>query len=72
MTTSRRRRLDSSCLDTVTIPDLIARKRDGLALSEEEISLFVNSLGDKSIQESQIDYCLKLGEHEKEKQKRRT
>lgn len=40
--------------DMMSIPDLIKTKRDGGALSDEEIKTFIRAVTKKTIQESQI------------------
>lgn len=40
--------------DMMSIPDLIKKKRDGGALSDEEIKTFIHTVTKKTIQESQI------------------
>lgn len=39
---------------SISIPALIEKKRDGLVLSEEEINLFIKSVVNGSMKDSQI------------------
>ncbi len=42
----------------LSIPDLIAKKRDGLELSPDEIKQFIEGLSNETVQDSQVGAML--------------